>query len=28
MTCNLQDPDGVEGVDAFVTKRKAVWKSG
>ena len=28
MTCNLQDPDGVEGVDAFVGKRKAVWKSG
>ena len=27
MTCNLQDPDGVEGVEAFVTKRKAVWKS-
>ena len=27
MTCNLQDPDGVEGVDAFVNKRKAIWKS-
>ena len=26
MTCNLQDADGVEGVDAFVGKRKAVWK--
>ena len=26
MTCNLQDPDGIEGVDAFVTKRKPVWK--
>ena len=26
MTCNLQDADGVEGVDAFVTKRRAVWK--
>ena len=26
MTCNLQDADGIEGVDAFVTKRKAVWK--
>ena len=28
MTCNLQDADGVEGVDAFVNKRKAVWKGG
>ena len=27
MTCNLQDADGVEGVDAFVSKRKAVWKT-
>ena len=26
MTCNLQDADGVEGVDAFVGKRKAVWQ--
>lgn len=26
MMCNLQDPDGIEGVDAFVNKRKAVWK--
>jgi enoyl-CoA hydratase/carnithine racemase len=26
MTCNLQDPDGVEGVDAFVSKRKAAWR--
>ena len=26
MTCNLQDADGVEGVDAFVGKRRAVWK--
>lgn len=26
MTCNLQDADGIEGVDAFVTKRRAVWK--
>ena len=26
MTCNLQDPDGVEGVDAFVGKRKPAWK--
>jgi enoyl-CoA hydratase/carnithine racemase len=25
MTCNLQDPDGIEGVDAFVNKRRAVW---
>ena len=28
MTCNLQDADGIEGVDAFVGKRKAVWKGG
>ncbi|MBL8378161.1 MAG: enoyl-CoA hydratase [Burkholderiales bacterium] len=28
MTCNLQDPDGREGVDAFVNKRKAVWRDG
>ncbi len=27
MTCNLQDADGIEGVDAFVGKRKAVWKT-
>jgi enoyl-CoA hydratase/carnithine racemase len=26
MTCNLQAPDGIEGVEAFVTKRKAVWQ--
>jgi enoyl-CoA hydratase/carnithine racemase len=26
MTCNLQSADGIEGVDAFVTKRKAVWQ--
>ena len=26
MMCNLQDADGIEGVDAFVTKRRAVWK--
>ena len=26
MTCNLALEDGVEGVDAFVHKRKAVWK--
>ena len=26
MTCNLQSADGIEGVDAFVGKRKAVWK--
>ena len=26
MTCNLQSPDGIEGVDAFVNKRKAAWK--
>lgn len=26
MTCNLQDADGVEGVDAFVTKRKPHWR--
>lgn len=26
MTCNLQDPDGIEGVDAFVSKRKAAWR--
>ena len=26
MTCNLQDADGIEGVDAFVGKRKAAWK--
>ena len=26
MTCNLQAPDGIEGVDAFVNKRRAVWK--
>jgi enoyl-CoA hydratase/carnithine racemase len=28
MTCNLQSADGVEGVDAFVNKRKAVWQGG
>ncbi len=28
MTCNLQSPDGIEGVDAFVSKRKAVWQGG
>ena len=27
MTCNLQDADGVEGVDAFVNKRRASWKT-
>ncbi len=27
MMCNLQDPDGIEGVDAFVGKRRAVWKA-
>ena len=26
MTCNLQAPDGIEGVDAFVNKRRAAWK--
>ena len=26
MTCNLALEDGVEGVDAFVNKRRAVWK--
>ena len=26
MTCNLQSPDGIEGVDAFVGKRRAVWQ--
>ncbi|MBL8382382.1 MAG: enoyl-CoA hydratase [Burkholderiales bacterium] len=26
MTCNLQDADGIEGVDAFVGKRKATWR--
>ncbi|MFN0163407.1 MAG: enoyl-CoA hydratase [Burkholderiales bacterium] len=26
MTCNLQNADGIEGVDAFVNKRPAVWK--
>ena len=26
MTCNLQSADGIEGVDAFVNKRKAVWQ--
>ena len=25
MTCNLQAADGIEGVDAFVNKRPAVW---
>jgi enoyl-CoA hydratase/carnithine racemase len=28
MACNLQAPDGVEGVDAFVTKRRAAWTNG
>ncbi len=27
MTCNLQDADGIEGVDAFVNKRRASWKT-
>jgi enoyl-CoA hydratase/carnithine racemase len=27
MTCNLQDPDGIEGVDAFISKRKAKWRA-
>ena len=26
MTCNLQAADGIEGVDAFVGKRRAVWQ--
>jgi enoyl-CoA hydratase/carnithine racemase len=26
MACNLQDPDGIEGVDAFVAKRKPQWR--
>ena len=26
MTCNLQSADGIEGVDAFVGKRRAVWQ--
>ncbi len=26
MTCNLQDPDGIEGVAAFVSKRKPQWR--
>ena len=26
MTCNLQAADGIEGVDAFVNKRHAVWQ--
>jgi len=28
MTCNLDDPDSAEGMDAFIEKRPARWKHG
>jgi enoyl-CoA hydratase/carnithine racemase len=27
MACNLLDPDAAEGIDAFVAKRQANWRS-